>query len=193
MNLRETLLTASVAVLLHICLPNPAAAQTDNRNIQSGPDVEIVLQLLTGDEANPKGNLPKELAPVAAKLRSNFPFASFRLIETFFGRIGENGNLQYKSIFDVNSGASPGAPTFLDWSINALRPEGTLPAYRIHSFRFGIRTPIVLPNVSNYEHVGITIDRLSVSANTPVLLGSISLPKANGTVFVVLTVKPEKF
>jgi hypothetical protein len=42
----------------------------------------------------------------------------------------------------------------------------------------------------NYEGVGLTAYRISVASSRPTLVGTISLPKTAGTMFLVLTVRP---
>ena len=44
--------------------------------------------------------------------------------------------------------------------------------------------------VTNYESVGLTLQRISIAEGTPTLIGTISLPRTTGTVFLVLTVRP---
>jgi hypothetical protein len=43
--------------------------------------------------------------------------------------------------------------------------------------------------VINYEAVGISMNLIGLPANTPTLIGTISLPKTAGTIFLVATVK----
>jgi hypothetical protein len=45
-------------------------------------------------------------------------------------------------------------------------------------------------DVVNYESVGLVVNRLAIPENRPTMIGTISLPKTSGTVFLVLTVKP---
>jgi hypothetical protein len=62
-------------------------------------------------------------------------------------------------------------------------------------FRFGARVPIRVaepgkPGAAiNYESIGLTINRVSFRENVPTLLGTISLPRTAGTLFIVLTVR----
>ena len=40
-----------------------------------------------------------------------------------------------------------------------------------------------------YEPVGLTVNHLVLPENRPTMIGTISLPKTNGTVFLVLTIR----
>jgi len=44
--------------------------------------------------------------------------------------------------------------------------------------------------VLNYEAVGLNMNRVSLPENKPTLIGTLSLPKTTGTMFLVLTVRP---
>jgi hypothetical protein len=42
-----------------------------------------------------------------------------------------------------------------------------------------------------YEGIGLTVDRMTATMNSPVLIGTVALPKADGgRVFLVLNVSP---
>ena len=71
--------------------------------------------------------------------------------------------------------------------------------FQARSFRFGARVPVrvgttrdsagAVTPVVNYEPVGLTMNMIGLPANTPTLIGTISLPKTTGTIFLVATVR----
>jgi hypothetical protein len=89
------------------------------------------------------------------------------------------------------------APTFFEWTIGNFRSMQN--GFQARSFRFGARVPVrtgtvkdaggVASPVINYEAVGISMNVIGLPANTPTLIGTISLPKTAGTIFLVATVK----
>ncbi len=44
-------------------------------------------------------------------------------------------------------------------------------------------------DIINYESVGLTMNRTSLGENKPTLIGTLSLPKTSGTLFLILTIK----
>ena len=70
----------------------------------------------------------------------------------------------------------------------------------MQTFRFGARVPIVIAKiagddakgvpVTNYESVGLTLNRVSLTENSPTLIGTIALPRTTGTVFLVMNIRP---
>ena len=179
-------------------------AQTDAAKTQVPPSYEVVLQVLVGsNDAGDGTGLSPNLRPVYAQLKTNFGFSSYRLDNTFIGRIGTNGTFEYKSVSNtVGAGADSESPTFLEWTLgglkNAMNDKGQT-AFQAEPFRFGARVPVrvstytdntgkAVGNVS-YESIGLTVNRVSLLENTPTLIGTLSLPKTAGTIFLILTVR----
>ena len=165
---------------------------------------EATLHVLIGsDDTSQRGDLPRSLDPVARQIRDNFTFKSYRLMNTYYGRLANNGSLEYKSVSSLkNVSTEPDAPTFLDWQLANFKAEPSSAAKGLLSmqmFRFGARVPVrVTPitsgdgktnAITNYESVGLTLNRLSIGENEPTLVGTISLPRTTGTFFLVLTIK----
>ncbi|MEP6849589.1 MAG: hypothetical protein ABI999_12095, partial [Acidobacteriota bacterium] len=103
----------------------------------------------------------------------------------------------------IGTGVDSDTPTFLEWSLGGLRTstndKGRM-IFQAEPFRFGARVPVrgtnmigdggKLASITNYESIGVTVNRVSLSENTPTLIGTLSLPKTAGTIFLVLTIKP---
>jgi hypothetical protein len=157
---------------------------------------EVTLNVVAGsNDAAQRGELPQSLAPVAKQLRSTFGLSNLRLIDSYIGRIGNNGAMSYKSLANIDGTGQSGTPSFLDWQINGLRNtnNGVPNSVFINAFRFGARVPVVIGSNSpiQYESIGLSVDRMTASTNSPVLIGTVAMPKADGgRVFLVLTVSP---
>jgi len=163
---------------------------------------EATLYVVIGsDDASQRGDLPKSLDAVAKQIRDNFTFKNYRLMNTYYGRLANNGSLEYKSVSSLkNASTELDSPTFLDWQLSNFKSDtsGT-DMLSMQMFRFGARVPIVIAKiagddakgvpVTNYESVGLTLTKLSVTENSPTLIGTISLPRTAGTVFLVMAIK----
>ncbi len=168
----------------------------------SDTSFEATLHVLIGsDDDAQRGEIPKQLDPVAKQIRGTFSFKNYRLMNTYYGRLANNGSLDYKSVSSLkNASTELDSPTFLDWQLANFKAEPAgAETLSVQLFRFGARVPIVVSQiaaadrkanpVTNYESVGLTLNRLSVTENTPTLIGTISLPRTTGTVFLVLSIK----
>ena len=146
--------------------------------------------------------LDRWMVPVTKQIRDNFVFGNYRLLNTYVGRVANNGSLEYKSVSSL-----PGpereldSPSFLEWQLNGLRSSDSAVGNDLllmQMFRFGARVPIKITATENgktnqainYESVGLNVSRLSVASNSPTLIGTITLPRTAGTVFLVLAVRP---
>jgi hypothetical protein len=124
-------------------------------------------------------------------------------MNTYYGRLANGGSLEYKSVSSLTDLSTElDSPTFLEWSLANFRsePGAGKPVLSMQAFRFGARVPIVVTKipgeagkttaVTNYESVGLTLNKLSVSDNVATLIGTISLPRTTGTVFLVMAIRP---
>jgi len=196
---------SSITLFFSICLICASAtlAQTDPR-FQIEPNYEAVLHVVLGSgEAAQNGGLPPSLSGISKQLRTNFAFTNYKLVNTYLGRIANTGNLDYKSIANIYAQEpETDTPSFLDWRLIGLRSAQNAAGqnvFQLQSFRFGARVPIRSVSIQsdggkstaavNYESVGLTLDKISFSENSPTLIGTLSLPKTSGTMFLVLTVK----
>ena len=166
---------------------------------------EATLYVVLGsDDATQRGTLPKSLDQVSRQIRDNFAFGSYRLMNTYYGRLANGGSLDYKSVSSLqNASGEIDSPSFLDWQLTNFRADATRPgrnALSIQSFRFGARVPLTIARltaeagktspVTNYESVGLNLSKMSLPENSPTLIGTISLPRTTGTVFLVMTIRP---
>jgi hypothetical protein len=190
----RTRINAAAAVLAVV------AALTFSCFAQTNPpenSFEVTLSVISGSNDGQKGELPSALSPISKQLRSSFGLTNLRLADTYVGRIGNGGSIQYKSLANIDGNMQSSTPSFLDWQIAGLRnAAGAQNGMFIQAFRFGARVPIVIGASANnspvqYENIGLTVERMTASINAPILIGTIALPKADGgRVFLVLTVSP---
>jgi len=192
--MKQSLRMYRAAILIAVFFMFPGAAQ---QPAPYGPSYDVILQIIVGSDDGQTSELPKELDAVSRQLKSRFAFSSYRLANTFLGRVGENGNLEYKSIASM-PGKDMGvdAPVFLDWSLvnfSGAAETNLKNVFHAQTFRFGARVPVKTgaerEAVINYESIGLSFHKVGFSANTPTLLGTLSLPQTAGTMFLVVTIK----
>lgn len=164
------------------------------QNPAFGPSYDVVLQVVVGSNDIQRSDLPKELEPISRQIRSRFDFTGYRLANTFLGRVGENGNLEYKSVANFLNKDAGGSPTFLDWSLGRFSggESASKDVFHAEAFRFGARIPVRLgggpETAAVYESIGLSFNRIGVSAGRPTLLGTLSMPQTAGTIFLIVTV-----
>ena len=188
-------------LLLSILFVSAAFAQNDQR---IEPSYDVVLQIVIGGDDKAAGqSMPSGLSNVTKQLRSNYPFSEYRLTNTYVGRIANGGTFEFKSVSTIfGRGVQTETPSFLDWSLAGLRAgQGSSGKndLMLQAFRFGARVPVKVGSreeggkqlpIFNYEPIGLTSSRVTISENTPTLLGSLSLPGVDSAMFVVVTFRP---
>ncbi len=186
--------------LVALSAASAAVAQTENKLPTAEPTYEIVLQLLTASNAaGDKNSAPIALASVVKRLKTLYAFSDYRLTTTYLQRT--SSSIEYKSLMnDFGSNAESSAPTFSDWSLKNLRVLADLQGRKMiqfESFRFGVRIPMTVQNVTdgksapviNYELIGISSSRFGLRENEPTVIGSLATAKADELMFLILTVK----
>lgn len=202
MNTQRRLFPLLTLSLVFLGALVPTLAQSDQPKIAE-PNYEAVLHVLSAsDQAGSGAALPPTLSAVAKQVRGEFGASNLKLINTYLGRLSSTGNIEYKGVSN-SYGTEPesGSPSFLDWRLGGLRPlqnAAGQDVYTFQNFRFGARIPIKVASfrdeagkspVINYEMIGLTLDRFSLRESTPTLLGTLTQPKTDGTLFLVLTVR----
>ena len=198
MNLSKHTFSLIVLPLLVLAAGSITFAQSDAAQ-QLEPSYEVALHVVIGsNEGGARNDLPANLSVISKHLKGNFSFSNYRLANTFLGRISNTGNIEYKSVSNIlGQETDAESQTFLEWSMGSFRALQN--GFQARSFRFGARVPVrtgsfkdsaggVNP-VVNYESVGLTMNMIGLPANTPTLIGTISLPKTTGTIFLVATIK----
>lgn len=191
----SVMLASAVAVL----------GQPDAAKQTVEPSYDVELQLLIGtNDAGARAELPSNLADVTRHLKSAMPFGNYRVASTFLGRVSNNGHFEYKSLSNIfGQETELRSQSFLDWSLTSLRNLPTAKGgqgFQAQAFRFGARVPVntgatvkdetgKAVAVVNYESIGLALSRVGLAENTPTLIGTLNLPGANGTIFLVMTVR----
>lgn len=196
--------------LFILCVVGSAAvfAQPSGPAPQAEPNFEVVLQVILGsNDAAQKSDMPQNLSGVARQLKNNFTFSNYRLVNTYLGRVANTGNFEYKSVANILGQESEmDSPSFLDWKLGRLRSvenAGGRASFSVESFRFGARVPVRFtnfrdetgkaPQTISYESVGLNLDKLNLTENIPAVVGTLTLPKTSGTMFLVLTVRAAEY
>lgn len=194
MNELSPLHRAAIFVAVFFIAGSQASAQPA---ADFGPSYDVVLQVVVGSDDVRTSGLPKDLDAIARQLKTRFAFQSYSLANTFLGRVGEKGNLEYKSVATfLGRERNLDAPMFLDWSlVNFNGSTGTADnSYHAQNFRFGARVPVRMglgpEAVTNYQSIGLSFHRVGFYPNVPNLLGTLSLPNTAGTMFLIVTIKP---
>lgn len=186
--------------LLFLLACSTAFSQPEPSQNRLEPTYELTLHVVIGsNEAGARGvDLPSSLSGISKQLKGNFGFSNYRLANTFLGRISNTGNIEYKSISNIlGQETDAESQTFLDWSVTGLRAVDN--KFQARAFRFGARVPVrtgtfkdesgKINPVVNYESVGLSMVMMGLPANTPTLVGTISLPRTTGTIFLVATIR----
>ena len=201
MNSSKRLLSLMVVSLLLLTTAVLSYGQADPSKAAE-PTHEAILHVLVESGQGGTGeSVPQPLTGIARQLRTDFGASSLRLINTYYGRLSNAGNLEYKGVSAAYSQESQaGAPSFMDWRLVGLRSSQNSAGqavYQFQNFRFGARVPVRIgvPKderdmaAINYESIGLTLDRVSIRENTPTLIGTLNQPKTDATVFLILTIR----
>ena len=196
MNQSKRLLRIFVFPLLFLVPLISTYGQSDSSQpIESS--YEVTLQLVVGSNETGPRDLPSGLPFLPKNVKNNFTYSNFRLVNTIFGRVSNTGNIEYKSVSNVlGKETEAESDTFLEWSMANFRavPNGFL----ARAFRFEAKIPMrtggfrdagTTNPIVNYQAVGISTVMLGFPANKPTLIGTITLPKTVGTLFLVATVR----
>jgi hypothetical protein len=168
------------------------------------PSYEVSFHLLTGsNDATSKGSLPANLSNLSQRLKSNFAYSNYRLSETILARMSNLGDFQYKAGTNIGAEIVNYSQSFLELTINGLKSGQTAKgtqSFQVQSLRIGARVPIPTGSkkdedgkervIVNYEQIGITFNKFGLSENIPTLIGTLEMPGAKDTLFLIMTVKP---
>lgn len=205
MNRTRKIITIIFVAVVALFGGRVSFAQGAAKAAASDASYEAMLYVVLGTNESASGaELPKSISGVTRQLRENFSFNNYRVLNTYVGRIADTGSLEYKSVASLQNAADRelDSPSFLEWTLSNLRSVDS-PASGdqlvMQTFRFGARVPVRFTStaedgrsasVVNYENVGLTVNKLGITQNSPTLIGTISLPRTTGTVFLVLAVRP---
>jgi hypothetical protein len=199
MSLQKRTFTLLIIPFLFLAAVISGSAQADQARPAEANYEAILHVLVSGGQSGEA--LPSSLGAVSQQIKGEFGSGTLRLINTYLSRLSNMGSLEYKGVSNAYAlEALPGSPSFLDWKLAGLRNlqnAGGQPVYQFQGFRFGARVPVRVGNFQdekapapiNYEAIGLTLDRMSVRDNVPTLIGTLTQPRTDGTLFLVLTVR----
>lgn len=175
-----------------------AAAQSPETN-QSVKSYDVLLQVLV--TSGGAADLPPALSNTGRKLKTVFPAANFSLANTLMGKAALGGSFSHRGITELSlpGGVSPDAPVFSEFSLDRVRTAED--KIQIDSFRYGMRVPVRTGSfkseagkespILNYESIGLTVNRLTLTENVPTVVGTLTTSKPNEIIVLVLTIKPD--
>lgn len=203
MKLSKPVVSILAFPLLSLIFLVPAFGQTDLKPTAE-PNFEAILHVVAGtSETGQDQKLPQSLSSVSKQLQNDFGVTNLKLLNTYIGRLANTGSLDYRGVSSAYAQEPASvAPSFLDWKLTGLRIMQNAAGqnvFQFQSFKFGARVPIRVAafrdessksqSVVNYESIGLTLDRMSVAENSATLVGTLSQPKTDGTLFLILIVK----
>lgn len=168
------------------------------------PSYEVSLQLMLGSDSSSAGaDVPNNLASILKHLKKTYSFNTYKVAGTFLGRVTNTGSFEYKSTSNIfgREIQKSMTPTFLDWALTNFRTGPTSKSqqgFQARAFRFGARVPVLVSQASelnkansvvNYESIGLSLREVGLVENTPALIGNLSLPGTEGTLFLVMTIR----
>lgn len=181
----------SVAVCLF--LVNTVFPQNEKRN-DFQPSYEVKLQILSAsNKTGGKSEVPNSLSTVVEKLREDYSYKNFDLVETYIERILSNGKIDFRGVSNrLLDNDNKKSPIFYEWILSDLEsvknPTGK-DFLKFDSLRFTVRVPITTGEATNYDSTGFALIKFNLPENAPTLAGSFSMPQADEFVFIILTVK----
>lgn len=194
-----------VFALIIFCLSSfsNSFAQTEKVR-QAEPNYEVILQMLIASKDSTKKNeIPANLSETVNKFKKNFSYSTYRTIFTNFQRIENKGNIVYRSLLNEIS-PNDGQSVFQDWRLENFEKQTGGNGENLVSFQrfsFQARIPVTYVSfneskssipITNYENIGVTLQRFNLSENTPTLIATLSTPPNDEMIFFIVTVNPVK-
>jgi hypothetical protein len=190
MKLHIRLFTSFVAVLMMTIAAHSQQAKTNQ-------SAEATLYILIADRgASAASRMPEGLAAISDQIKRRFNADNLTLLDSYFGRMAIGGTGEFKSSIKFARGGGTISEAFVDWRLVEL--GSTADVFSAQNFRFGFRAvPTMRPaddqtkpaGLINLESVGVSLNELSFTENTPHLIGTTNMPDGVGKLFLVLTVR----
>lgn len=177
------------------------AQQTEEKK-QIEPSYEVVLHVVVAsNNSAEKGKLPPSLTSVVNKLKNDYTYSNYNLAATFLERMSASGVIGHTGILNQLKQANDERVYFSDWGLSGLKAgkdDKGKDLIQFQTFNFGAKVPVVTTfnakgdggEIVNYENIGVRITRFNLPENTPTIIGSLSTPKTDEFIFLILTVRP---
>lgn len=179
-----------------------AFAQTEPEKNTIEPSYEVVLHVVVAsDNPSEKGKLPPQLSGVIGRLKNDYAFSNYTLAATFLERMSASGVIGHTGILNQLKQANDEKMYFSDWGLSGLKAgkdEKGKALVQFQTFNFGAKVPVVTTisgkgdggEIINYENIGVRITKFNLPENAPTIIGSLSTPKTDEFIFLILTVRP---
>lgn len=180
-------------VVVCLFLANAVFAQTERRD-EFQPSYEVKLEILSAsNKTGGKSEVPNSLVNVVKKLRENYSYKNFDLVETYIERITNDGKIDFRGISNrLMDNDNKKTPIVYEWVLSDLenvKNSAGKDFLKFDSLRFIVRIPIVTGEATTYDSTGFTLIKFNLPENVPTVAGSFSMPLTDEFVFVILTVK----
>ena len=154
-------------------------------------NVDLTIHLMVGSEADAAiGNaLPKDLEPVAAQLKNNFPFKTYRLFDTLTLRSRSDRAANTTS---TGGSVKVGESTFTATTTFGVRSASIAPdgsTVRIDGMKAHTRMPVIsgTGTVMNFQDLGMETD-VDIKEGQKVVVGRFGITR-DQAMFLVLTAR----
>ncbi|MEP6923082.1 MAG: hypothetical protein ABI954_01345 [Pyrinomonadaceae bacterium] len=174
-------------------------SQSKNENNANRPSYEVSLQLLVSTQNGERDELlPSSLAVIEKKLKSDFGKSNYRLAMNLINRVSERGSLEISGVSPFSQNLPEDKSyNFYELNLSGIK-SNTAGEMQFDQLRFGLRLPLVtyvaqegksIP-ITSYQNLGISARPVSVAFNEPTIIGTMTTPRPNELIVLVLTVKP---
>jgi hypothetical protein len=163
--------------------------------------LECQLHLLSASMLeSEKPQLPKNLEPVVAQLRSTLKFTNYRYISSTLNRVSDGGNVESNgltgTLFPTPSGVmnTPENPTFYQYALKGVKltqDASGKETIQIIQFKFGANVPIKMGNSPQYKDIGIQTP-LTLREGEMAAVGTVNISSSDEAIIVVVSVKKMK-
>lgn len=188
-----------IYALIIFCFSSNSFAQNEKmRSVE--PVYEVMMQMLiASNDSTKKNEIPENLTETVNQFKKNFTYSNYRIISSTFQRVENKGNIVYRSLLNEIS-PDAGQSVFQDWRLENLETNASSEnRVSFQRFSFQARIPVTYVSfnesksstpITNYENIGVTLQKFNLPENTPTLISTLSTPPNNQMIFFILTVKP---
>jgi hypothetical protein len=158
--------------------PQPA------RNI----DLTIFMVEASNKPAGSSATMPADLEPVVKQVRSNFPYQSFRLLDSIGLRGQENSSASLSGVMPRRA-EGPNPANLYHAKVNRINvhEDGKARRISLNQFMFKVQVATMLKEWT-YVDTGLTTD-VELREGQKLVIGKLNAEDRDGTVFLVLTAR----
>ncbi len=155
----------------------------------SEPSFDVILQTVVASNDAGKTDVAPSLSVIVKKLKTDFPFSSYRLTSTSIQRVGNQSGFNSRNVSFTPEKNLAIYSTMIIQSLESSVSEQNQETFQVRGFSFEQRIPIVNSiGATDYAALNLT-GSFSLAKNTPTVAGSLTTSKADELMFLILTVK----